>query len=251
MKAYSVTVLTLAAALVVLAAGVGTATGGWLGLSDLHFNDDGRVCTNGADFALADLSKGHELEVTDAVTGQVVFARTLLAPLDDVPVMLPSGELPFSKSYRVFWNTSVAPGTVLSFMFFRVGAGQAGINQTVEDCVLYTFGGFDSPVDGVPMNNTVKAGRAVPVKFSLGGDQGLDIFAEDYPKSQTITCNSTAEVDGIEETLTAGDSSLHYDAATGEYTYVWKTDRNWTGCRQLVLKLADGTFHRANFQFLR
>jgi hypothetical protein len=29
--------------------------------------------------------------------------------------------------------------------------------------------------------------------------------------------------DGIEETLTAGGSSLSYDAASDIYTYVWKT----------------------------
>ena len=252
MKAHWVTGFALVAVLVALAAGVGTASGGWLGLSDLHFNDDGRVCTNGADFALADLTKGHELEVTVDVSGDVVYARTRLADLDDVPVDVGSDVLPFSKSYRVFWNAPVASGTDLLFTFFRVGAGQASTIQTVEDCVLYTFTGFYSPVDAMPTLNAVKAGRAIPVKFSLGGDQGLDVFADDYPKSQTVACNSNAEVDGIEETLAAGTSSLHYDAATDTYTYVWKTDKSWAGtCRQLVVKLTDGSFYRANFELLR
>ena len=37
------------------------------------------------------------------------------------------------------------------------------------------------------------------------------------------------------------------------YTYVWKTDKNnWAKtCRQLVVKLNDGSFYRANFQFTK
>jgi hypothetical protein len=57
-------------------------------------------------------------------------------------------------------------------------------------------------------------------------------------------------VDGIEETVTAGGSSLSYDAASDLYKYVWKTDKSWAGsCRQVVLGLVDGTFRRAAFLF--
>ena len=95
-----------------------------------------------------------------------------------------------------------------------------------------------------------KAGSAIAVKFSLGGNQGLDILAAGYPKSQTIPCDSTAPVDGIEQTVAAGGSSLSYDSTSGLYTYVWKTDKSWVGtCRQLVVTLKDGTAHRANFTF--
>jgi hypothetical protein len=94
----------------------------------------------------------------------------------------------------------------------------------------------------------VKAGQSVPVRFSLGGDQGLAIFAAGYPKSQQVACDSTAPVDGVEETITAGGSSLSYDAASDLHKYVWKTDKRWAGgCRQLVLRLVDGTYRRAGF----
>jgi hypothetical protein len=116
--------------------------------------------------------------------------------------------------------------------------------------LIFNFNGFFQPVDNLPTLNVVKAGQGIPVKFSLNGDQGLDIFATGYPKSQYIACDSTAAVDGIEVTLTAGSSSLSYDPATDTYTYVWKTDQSWTNtCRQLVLKLTDDTYHRANFKF--
>lgn len=46
--------------------------------------------------------------------------------------------------------------------------------------------------------------------------------------------------------MTAGGSSLSYDPTTDEYTYVWRTNKAWLNtCRQLVVKLNDGTFHRA------
>jgi hypothetical protein len=41
-------------------------------------------------------------------------------------------------------------------------------------------------------------------------------------------------------------------ARTDTYVYVWKTDRSWANtCRQLIVKLDDGSVHRANFQFTR
>jgi Tfp pilus assembly protein PilX len=86
----------------------------------------------------------------------------------------------------------------------------------------------------------------------LSGDQGLEIFEAGYPKSEQTKCNSMAQRDGIEETATAGSSSLSYDATTDQYTYVWKTEKAWSdSCRQLVILLDDGTFHRANFNFVK
>jgi Tol biopolymer transport system component len=115
---------------------------------------------------------------------------------------------------------------------------------------IHNFSGFFQPVDNLPTLNSIKAGQAVPVKFSLNGDQGLNIFAAGYPRSQNIQCDLTTVVDGIEETVTAGSSSLSYNPSTDTYTYVWKTDKAWANtCRQLVLKLNDGTYHRANFKF--
>ena len=115
---------------------------------------------------------------------------------------------------------------------------------------LYHFGGFQQPVDARPTLNQMKAGGAVPVKFSLGGNQGLSIFAAGYPKSQVIACDATADVDGIETTVAAGASALSYDPSADSYGYVWKTDKAWAGtCRQLVLAFADGSVQRASFKF--
>lgn len=114
----------------------------------------------------------------------------------------------------------------------------------------YEFTGFFSPVDNQPTLNSVNAGRAIPVKFSLGGDRGLDIFEAGYPKVLSIDCSTSAPLDEVEQTTTAGGSSLGYDATSDRYTYVWKTDSVWAGtCRRLVLGLDDGTQRSADFKF--
>ena len=116
--------------------------------------------------------------------------------------------------------------------------------------VEYAFGGFKSPLNAPPVVNLAKAGSAVPVKFSLAGDQGLGVLADGYPRSQQVPCDSSAPVDGIEETQTTGQTGLTYSADADQYSYIWKTARDWGGtCRQLALKLDDGTVHRASFRF--
>jgi uncharacterized repeat protein (TIGR03803 family) len=115
--------------------------------------------------------------------------------------------------------------------------------------VVYRFTGFFPPVDNLPVSNSVKAGSAVPVKFSLGGGYGLNVLAPGYPRSDSIQCDTTARVEPVEETVTAG-SGLTYDPATNTYVYVWKTDKTWAGsCRQFVLRLNDGKEYQANFNF--
>lgn len=116
--------------------------------------------------------------------------------------------------------------------------------------VIYTWSSFFQPVDNLPVFNQVKAGQAVPVKFSLAGNQGLSILATGSPASQQIACDTSVPTMSIEETVSAGNSSLSYDTATGIYTYVWKTEKGWANtCRQFIVTLADGTQHLANFKF--
>ena len=112
------------------------------------------------------------------------------------------------------------------------------------------FAGFFRPIAALPAVNTVNAGQTVPVKFSVSGNQGLAAIASGFPRSAPIACDSSALVTGTAATATPGGSGLSYDAATDTYTYTWKTEKSWAGtCRQLVVRLADGTFHHASFRF--
>ena len=124
-------------------------------------------------------------------------------------------------------------------------------SASVTYSVLYNWMGFFQPVDNYPTVNTVKAAQGIPVKFSLGGDFGLNIFAAGYPLSQQLSCDaSSGSTSPIEETVTAGNSGLQFDPTTQTYTYVWKTDKGWAGtCRILVVKLVDGSERSALFQF--
>lgn len=150
-------------------------------------------------------------------------------------------------------------GTGQSLGTSRIGSHELKVDATdnvghttstrVTYTVRWNFSGFLAPVDAPPTINAVKAGRTIPIKFSLDGDQGLSVLAG-APTSQQISCDRTVTVDGIEETVSSSASGLTYDPSTDTYTYTWKTARSWEGtCRQLVLKLADGTAHHATFQF--
>jgi hypothetical protein len=154
-------------------------------------------------------------------------------------------------------NCNPASGTLFS-------AGTTTVNCSSTDSrgntsngsftvtVNYGWTGFFSPVDNNGTYNTVKAGSAIPVKFSLAGNQGLNIFATGFPTSAKVPCNATSPQDMIEETVTAGGSSLSYDSLTDRYNYVWKSDKAWAGtCRMLTVKLADGNPHTALFNFTK
>jgi predicted extracellular nuclease len=118
------------------------------------------------------------------------------------------------------------------------------------DLLNYNFTGFFQPIDNFSTFNVVKAGSVIPVKFSLVGNLGLEIFFNGYPISRQIACPSSLSADNVDQTLTAGSSSLTYDPLTDQYIYAWKTNKAWAGtCRLLTVVLDDGSIRYANFQF--
>jgi hypothetical protein len=175
------------------------------------------------------------LPANSTSTGMVVtYPATTVDNCSDVTTTPPSGS---------FFPVGTTTVTVTG----GVAGNQATCNFTVT--VLYNFSGFFQPVDNLPAVNVASGGTAIPVKFSLSGYKGMAILAAGYPSSQPMACYGGVLYD-IEQTVTAGSSSLSYDATTDTYIYVWKTDRAWRStCRQLVVKLNDGTTHTAFFQF--
>lgn len=124
------------------------------------------------------------------------------------------------------------------------------VQPSGRSCGGFAFGGFYSPIDNLPVINLATAGSAIPVKFSLGGDQGLEIFAPASPASGQVSCTAVSPVDAVEETVTPGSATLSYDPVTGVYTYVWKTKKQWAGtCRKLLVTLTDDSVHEATFRF--
>jgi hypothetical protein len=148
---------------------------------------------------------------------------------------------------------SKASGSTFSVGTTTVTASATDIHgntgsATFTVTVLYNFTGFFSPVGNIPTLNAANAGKAIPVKFSLSGNKGLNIFATGNPYSVSFNCNSNDPGTDITETVNAGGSSLSFGG--DQYNYVWKTESSWANtCRQLVLTLNDGSVHRANFKF--
>lgn len=112
--------------------------------------------------------------------------------------------------------------------------------------LAYSLVGPFQPVDPAPVVNTVKAGSAIPIKFKLGGNKGLNVLADGYPKSGTISCGRVV-ASGIEQTVSSAKPALTYDRVSTRYTYTWKTPEKTKGCRDLVLRFRDGSQLRALF----
>jgi hypothetical protein len=136
--------------------------------------------------------------------------------------------------------------TTLGTKTFTVTAADRSGNTSREThtySVVYDFAGFSSPATAYPAAASVRAGQDVPLKFSLGGNQGFDILASGSP--------GWTACDGQGASATAG-GSLSYKASGDRYTYLAVTAKSWAGsCRDFVLTLRDGTEHRARFTFTK
>ena len=129
-------------------------------------------------------------------------------------------------------------------------SGHSDTKVRTVQVLPYNFTGFFAPIDNLPAFNEMKAGQAAPVKFSLGGNQGLNILAAGSPSSVQISCSTSDPILPVEQTETAGSSSLSYDSTSNQYKYTWKTESTWKNtCRQLTVTLRDGTVHVAKFKF--
>ena len=128
-------------------------------------------------------------------------------------------------------------------------AGNEFIGRLTYRVTPYSFTGFFSPINNLPAVNEANAGSTVPIKFSLSGFRGFDVFATRNPASQAMTRCGGAVTGPVVRTV-LGPEGFTYDPLLDQYKYVWKTDRSWRGgCRQLIVRLKDGFEKRANFRF--
>jgi predicted outer membrane repeat protein len=134
---------------------------------------------------------------------------------------------------------------------FRPSTSTVLTQEVTTQPSKFTFTGFFPPVDNPPALNVVRAGSAVPVKFSLGGNRGLDIFAPGSPSLELLaSCPSGAPLNTVSKRVDTTTGHLAFDAETNRYVYVWKTDRRWSGqCGTLRVTLSDGSEHTALFRF--
>lgn len=123
--------------------------------------------------------------------------------------------------------------------------------STVPHTVIFAWAGFFPPVESAPAWNRVNSGRTIPIAFSLGGDRGPGVMAAGYPRSVRIACSGASEVGGANATV-AGIGPLRYDSGSDRYMFLWQSRKAWADtCRELEVRLTDGTLHRARFRFVR
>jgi YVTN family beta-propeller protein len=163
----------------------------------------------------------------------------------------------FSSLTPVVCTVSASAVSFLGLGTCTIAANQAGNaaylgapQQLQQVSVIYPFTGFFQPVDGAGTLNVLKASKAVPIRFSLGGNRGLNVL-QGTPVSVEITCGSGPR-DDIEETSPTPQAGLRYDQVAGQYVYVWPTVKDWARtCRRLTLTLNDGTTHSVVFDLTK
>ena len=168
-------------------------------------------------------------------------------PLATVEAYDPSTDMWTTKAPMPTARLSLGADVVNGLLYAVGGSDNGGDLPTVEAFTPFT--GFFQPVDNSDTVNVATAGSAIPMKFSMGSNLGLDILSPGSPSSAPFNCGS-GPTDAIEETIAATNSGLQYDATADQYTYVWKSEKGWSGtCRKFSLRLTDGSTHVALFQF--
>jgi 6-phosphogluconolactonase (cycloisomerase 2 family) len=109
------------------------------------------------------------------------------------------------------------------------------------------FQGFLGPIH---QGSVVRAGDAIPIVFSLGGDRGLDVLATGSPSSVQTDCDHPGAPTGGDPASSKAGHGLIFNSWTGHYVFVWQTRKSWAGtCRTFVLGLRDGGVARLTVRF--
>ena len=138
-------------------------------------------------------------------------------------------------------------------------------------CTAASFGGFRRPVDNPPDVNDVKAGRTVPLKFTLTGvggahgdtdddsdsdsDSDSDDGSDDDGRlglpidSQPVDCDTLIALGEAPEPIALGGDD-GFEREGDRFHVNWKTKRSWSGtCRRLTIRIPAPEDAIAYFQF--
>jgi DNA-binding beta-propeller fold protein YncE len=109
---------------------------------------------------------------------------------------------------------------------------------------------FQGFLGSIHDGSVVRAGDAIPIVFSLGGDQGRDVLAGGSPSSVQTDCDHPGTPTGGEPAWSQSGRGLSFHSWTGHYVFVWQTRKSWAGtCRTFVLGLRDGSVERLTVSF--
>jgi pimeloyl-ACP methyl ester carboxylesterase len=137
---------------------------------------------------------------------------------------------------------------------FTVNAADAAGNSGATSrsyVVRYAFSGFLNPVAAMPAINSAKAGRTVPIKYTLRDANGAlisDLGSFVSLASVPVACDTNVPGAEAEEIDAAGSTAIRFE--TDKFVFNWQTSSAWEGsCRVLQLNLSDGTQRMVTFQF--
>jgi Bacterial Ig-like domain len=123
--------------------------------------------------------------------------------------------------------------------------------QTLSYKVLpWTIKGFYQPVDMNGVNNLIKAGSTVPLKFEVfkGSTELTDISVRDTVAQKKVTCDTGATVDEVEQYTTTGQTTFRYDTSGGQFIDNWKSPTTKNVCYQVTMTFDDGSSVAAMFR---
>jgi hypothetical protein len=194
------------------------------------------------DYSTADgTATAADADYTPVPPTQLAFGPSETSKQISVDVI---GDTTIEPSETFTLNLSNAAGAVIS--------DPSGTGTLANDDLPWAFN-WSAPVVAPPAKNKRVAGSVISVRFTLGGDRGLNILAADWPKSKRLDCRTGAlSAKGRTRTQPLGGAGLTYDSGTGVYTYTWQTAAGWAAtCREFQMRLTDGSYHVARFKFRR
>jgi len=128
------------------------------------------------------------------------------------------------------------------------GAGNSATATLSYTVLAWTINGFYQPIDMNGVENVAKAGKVIPVKYSLyAGVTELTSTDTFYSLKWigTNTCSKAPSTDAIEEYVDTGSTDLRYDPIAHQFIRNIKVPA--IGCYNLVLTTDDGSFISALF----
>ncbi|WP_237333511.1 PxKF domain-containing protein [Vibrio natriegens] len=176
------------------------------------------------------VSNGDELVDIGIATADDLFAPVVVS--SDAPDTFPLG------TTAVTWSATDLNGNTAT-----------GIQNVT---VYYDFKGFNQPVDNLPVVNTAKAGKVIPIKWRIASGDGSyirDLSAVSSLQTHAIDCESDNNVEDPIEAETSGKAGLHYDLSADQFVFNWKSSKAMKGsCMIFSLNLKDGNSYNAKFK---
>ncbi len=147
-------------------------------------------------------------------------------------------------------------GEALVTMWVKDDRGDYGFAEvgTILDIPEYEFDGFWRFMSHRPVKDWGIAGHPIYLGFSLGDDFGNDVMMPGSPSVQEVSCETGEPVGEAVPAEGLYGMTPRYIGCSGEYAWIWDTEREWTGtCQTVTFDFNDGSSasHTMDFNWWR